>query len=309
MNRFKKILYLANNNDNSEWYGLAEVQNLARLNDASVCVISVVCPPHHVLSQLLPGSGELLDHLIEDKEKELDQVAYNDGWQGIDLDRQVLSGKDFIVVVQKVLRDGYDLLVVEDMSIVGMSQLTMKMIRKCPCPVWIVRKTMKRSCKKILAAVDFESDSEESRRLNQKIVELSHSLAQRENGEAYYLHAWQLDYEAMLRSPRFNLQSDEVDVLKKELCALREKELERLFVQSHISPQKERIHFVEGETVEVIKRKLMELDIDILVMGTVARAGISGLLIGNKAERLLTDIGCSVLAVKPANFVSPVTLD
>ena len=44
-------------------------------------------------------------------------------------------------------------------------------------------------------------------------------------------------------------------------------------------------------------------------MGTVAGTGISGLLMGNTAEMILTQIDCSVLAVKPEGFVSPVSLE
>jgi nucleotide-binding universal stress UspA family protein len=51
----------------------------------------------------------------------------------------------------------------------------------------------------------------------------------------------------------------------------------------------------------------MEQDIDLLVMGTVCRTGISGFLIGNTAEEVLNQIDCSVLTVKPEGFVTPVT--
>ncbi len=46
---------------------------------------------------------------------------------------------------------------------------------------------------------------------------------------------------------------------------------------------------------------------DLIVMGTVGRVGIPGLLIGNTAERILGDMSCSVLAVKPQGFVAPVS--
>ena len=49
--------------------------------------------------------------------------------------------------------------------------------------------------------------------------------------------------------------------------------------------------------------------IDVLVMGTVARGGVSGVLIGNTAERVLRKLPCSVLTVKPDGFVSPVRLE
>jgi universal stress protein E len=47
-------------------------------------------------------------------------------------------------------------------------------------------------------------------------------------------------------------------------------------------------------------------EMDILVMGTVARTGIPGFVIGNTAENVLEALKCSVLAMKPNGFVSSV---
>jgi len=44
-------------------------------------------------------------------------------------------------------------------------------------------------------------------------------------------------------------------------------------------------------------------------MGTVARTGIPGLIIGNTAESILSDIDCSLLAVKPEGFVTPISMN
>ncbi|MFG0289007.1 MAG: universal stress protein, partial [Rhodopirellula sp. JB044] len=49
-----------------------------------------------------------------------------------------------------------------------------------------------------------------------------------------------------------------------------------------------------------------EVEADLMVMGTVCRTGIAGVLIGNTAETVLSDINCSLLALKPEGFQSPV---
>ena len=64
-----------------------------------------------------------------------------------------------------------------------------------------------------------------------------------------------------------------------------------------------------GRPEDVILEFVASEGIDILVMGTVARGGIPGLLIGNTAERVLRRLRCSVLTLKPDNFVSPVRVD
>jgi nucleotide-binding universal stress UspA family protein len=45
---------------------------------------------------------------------------------------------------------------------------------------------------------------------------------------------------------------------------------------------------------------------DLVVMGTVSRGGIPGLLMGNTAERLIDRIDCALLTVKPQDFVCPI---
>jgi len=52
-----------------------------------------------------------------------------------------------------------------------------------------------------------------------------------------------------------------------------------------------------------------EQQIDLIVMGTVARTGVPGFFIGNTAESILRQVKCSVMAVKPEGFVTPVTLE
>jgi universal stress protein E len=68
------------------------------------------------------------------------------------------------------------------------------------------------------------------------------------------------------------------------------------------------MHLLKGEPEEVISEVAENLDVELVVMGTVSRSGLAGFLIGNTAERILQSLDCSVLAVKPQGFVSPVTL-
>lgn len=58
----------------------------------------------------------------------------------------------------------------------------------------------------------------------------------------------------------------------------------------------------------MIKKGIVDLKIDVVVMVSIARSGIPGLLIGNQAEKTLNNIKCTVLIVKPDGFLSPVTI-
>jgi len=62
-------------------------------------------------------------------------------------------------------------------------------------------------------------------------------------------------------------------------------------------------------TGKLIPKLAQTKGIELIVMGTVCRTGVAGLIIGNTAENVLRQVDCSVLTVKPEGFVSPVNLD
>jgi universal stress protein E len=65
-------------------------------------------------------------------------------------------------------------------------------------------------------------------------------------------------------------------------------------------------HLIKGEPKACIPAFVEENDIDVVVMGSVGRSGIPGLLIGNTAETVLQLIDSSVITLKPSGFESPI---
>jgi universal stress protein E len=70
------------------------------------------------------------------------------------------------------------------------------------------------------------------------------------------------------------------------------------------------LHVTERRVVadSAILRFIKDHNVDLLVMGTMARSGMPGVFIGNTAERLALSVTCSLLALKPADFQCPVPL-
>ena len=68
------------------------------------------------------------------------------------------------------------------------------------------------------------------------------------------------------------------------------------------------MHLLQGDAKQAIPEVVKKLGVELVVMGTVARTGIPGFVIGNTAESILNQLECSVLALKPEGFVSPITL-
>ncbi len=224
-------------------------------------------------------------------------------------------GKTDLEVIREVERNGHDLVLKSSEDTSGLKRALfgssdMNLMRKCPCPVLIVKPTEERQFGVVVAAVDRDGSAPENHLLNLKILELSAWLAIAGSSELHILHAWTLPFESMLRA-RAGFTKEEVDAMAAEeeaertawLCSLLE-EFARTNKSAvdHLDPQ---LHTVEGSASLQIPEKLRELDADLIVMGTVGRVGVPGLMMGNTSEAILENAECSVLAIKPPGFESP----
>ena len=69
------------------------------------------------------------------------------------------------------------------------------------------------------------------------------------------------------------------------------------------------MHLIEGQPRRALPRWVESHDVDLVVMGSVGRAGIAGFLIGETAETLIRSVRCSVLVVKPPGFECPIAIE
>ena len=223
---------------------------------------------------------------------------------------KLLIGKPFIRVIQEVLQNEHDLLMLgaEKQGTRGgafMGSTALHLLRKCPCAVWVFRPRRKRKFRRIMAAVNVAADRREEIEMNVKILELATSLARQEDAELHIVHCWMAIEQSVLGTTggipveerrRYNREA------KENRSTLLQTYLERLEIDAATT----QIHMPKGEAGDLIPRLAAEWDIELIVMGTVARSGIPGFFIGNTAEKILNIVPCSVLAVKPSGFVSPV---
>lgn len=191
----------------------------------------------------------------------------------------------------------------------------MHLIRKCPCPVWMIKHPEHKRYSRILAAVDRDTKDTQRDSLNRPILEIATSLALAESSELHIVHAWEFPAESYLRSPRTKYTVAEVDALIEEERTQRKKWMEQLVGKHSAAVGKEAVdfvmpelHLVKGNARQAVPEKARELGVNLIVMGTVARAGIPGFFMGNTAESILNQIDCSVLTIKPPGFESPVSL-
>ena len=78
------------------------------------------------------------------------------------------------------------------------------------------------------------------------------------------------------------------------------------FLKRHYSSvDAKNVRLFKGEASDVISEFVRKNNVDLVVLGTVAQSGMSGVIMGNTAEKILDRVECSVLAIKPSTFVCP----
>ena len=308
MKRFRNILFLADRGDGIT-AGLERAVDLAGTNEARLTVMDVV--PEVALSGYIKRTYDIdLDaQLKEHRLQSLESLTRQFTDQGVPVYTTVARGKSFLEVIRAVQRSGHDLVIKvaehdpgQGMSLLGSND--MHLLRKCPCPVWIDRPGEKSAYRKILAAVDPFDD--ESGNLQRLILDLATSLAGRENASLEIIHTWELAGEAMLTHGRGRIPRTELELLRNATESRHKQALDELLEPYNLNTGQDNIHLVNGKAAESICQLTKHKDIDLIVMGTLGRAGISGLFIGNTAENVLRETHTAVLTAKPDGFTTPV---
>jgi universal stress protein E len=314
MKRFKNILVVLDPED-EDHLALQRAVAVARLNQASLHVLLVLeALPLEMRMLVTAVHPQALQDIVERKQR-----ARLDKWlaplreDGIAVTTSLeWSNTPFLAIIRTVLRHQHDLVIKTVQRVTGPGAVLFHptdrhLMRKCPCPLWMLKPATHPAYRRILAAVDPFPDEEPNNELNRTILELAGSLAAIEAADLHVVHAVQLVTGAVLYSPDVDA-GVEVDMgqYRDEMLALHQQRMHQLLADYAIAA--ERVHIETGVPGEVIVDVARRAQADLIVTGTVARTGIPGLLIGNTAEQILDYVSCDVLAVKPRGFVTPVTL-
>jgi len=302
---------------------LERAVTLAENNQANLTVIAVAERVTAGIGMPKGGpiSADMQEALVSAHERNLESLIepYR---QRIKVQVKLLVGTPFLEIVREVLRNGGDLVIKTAETWDWQERLfgsdDMHLLRKCPCPVWIMRPEEKPNYNRIIAAVDFDPifEGAEENDLNRLILELASSIALSDSAELHLIHAWEPMTEKMIRVFSSDLSDEQLAADENREQRNYQAHLERLAdrlrgwigteAYNFLSP---RLCLRKGNARKEIPVLARQIDADLVVMGTVARTGLAGFFMGNTAETILNQIRCSVLAVKPPGFATPVTLE
>ena len=298
---------------------------LAENNQANLTVMDVV---EHVTAGIgMPDGGpisaDLQAALVSARAQELEKMV--EPYRArIAIQTRVLVGVPFLEIIREVLRSGHDLVIKSPERRDWLERLLgsedMHLLRKCPCPVWLIKPGKHKPYRRILAAVDVgdaypEEELASRRALRRQILEMASSLALSEFAELHVVHAWDVVTESALHHAFIHTPEEKLAASVEQVRQQHAASLDALLHavtgdpgQDALDYLEPRTHLVRGNARKEIPALAKQIGADLVVMGTVARTGVPGFIMGNTAETILNQIDCSVLAIKPPGFTTPVTL-
>ncbi|HOZ45586.1 MAG TPA: universal stress protein [Candidatus Hydrogenedentes bacterium] len=308
MKQFKRILVCVDLKA-AQHPVLERAIKLAQNNEAELRVVAVQERLPTWARALLPAGAQDWEEIVEQEARgQLERLIAPLEKTGVSACSAVLSGQPFVEIIREVSAHSHDL-VLKDLEldrVLGkpmISSTDMHLLRKSPCPVWLIQPNKGKPFARILAAVDpVPGDDDVRNSLNTRILELATSLALQEQCRLFVVRAYESVGEAFLAT-KVNARDSSEFLERIQMVRMKS---DREFIGKFEKRAGEfDVRYVHGNPGAIIPEVVRDEAVDLVIMGTVARTGIPGLLMGRTAEAVLRQVDCSVLGVKPKGFVSP----
>ena len=176
-----------------------------------------------------------------------------------------------------------------------------ELLQKSPLPVLLVKSSRPYRRPVVLAAIDATHAFSKPTRLDEEILRNGAALERALRGTLHAVHAY-LSLPLYLKGDLTNVGA--VTEIEEAAAARATKLFERAVKTAHLP--RARRHLIEQSALQAIPAVARRIGSAIVVMGAISRSGLKRAFIGNTAERVLNDLTCDVLVVKPRGFKSPV---
>jgi len=287
---------------------VAEVAAVAENTGAQVTLLGILDIPSGVQTADAE-TADLRQWMKEDRLEEIKDISSEFVKRGIQVTVKQANGKPYLEIIREAQKENYDLIMKPAASETGIKDVLfggtdLQLFRLCPYPVWVFKPTFSGRLNNIMIAVDLLPSDPEKSALADTVLQWGKYISQLFDARLHVIHAWELYGELTLRGRSILANTVDRLVLKEEQA--HRQWLKEALERNGITQKDVHLHLHKGEAKKLIPIMTKTLDIDLLVMGTVGRTGIPGFFIGNTADSVLRQVGCSVLAIKPQGFITPV---
>lgn len=249
-----------------------------------------------------PQHDQLMNLLQEEKREKLEAICVELGSTGLDVSYTCEIGKQSDALIADVKQHNHDLVlrVAKGRTSRRAGQIgttASRLLRNCPCSIWLTRQHQAGAAKRVLAAVDATPEDEDHGRLNSRILQTAAQVVETPATDLHVVFAWEVFGEEILRA---KMPEEDFAELQSSFCDRNAASFGELLQRETVNLPADHAYLEHGDPVEIIPRLIAQHEIDLLMLGTVARTGMPGLFLGNTAELLVDKIECALLTIRPA---------
>ena len=291
----------------------AELELVAALStkNAELTLLDVI-PDQGWTWNLLGGKAdEIRNKLQSEKQAALTRLAAEQATKtGLQVSSKIANGKTGLTVIKQVLAGKHDLALLQakgphSRRTGGIGDTGWELLRRCPCNVLLIGQQPSGAVpKKVLVSLDAAAEDPRHIALNKKIFAAAAAIAVKLGASLTAIHCWAIYGETLVRD---YMSAAEFKDIEQATHDLGQQGLQSLCADLKQKPSDLHLKLIRGLPNAEIPAFANANGFDLVVMGTVARSGISGALLGNTAEEVLPQLHGSILAIKPDDFVSPVS--
>jgi universal stress protein E len=210
-------------------------------------------------------------------------------------------------LIRRILERSADLLVVplpleDNGKTRPLSSAQWQLVRHCPVPMLLTRERGWQSAPVVVAAVDPTGRHFRGDDLDIRILRLAEQMASGVGGTMHVFHAWEATLLARIGEREEELAPD----LPESLTERRHREaIFAALSAAEVAPA--RLAVVQGRPEQALPEHCRASAADLVVMGAIARNPFGRIFIGSTVERVLEQLPCDLLVVKPDAFRTPVS--
>ncbi len=292
---------------------LSRAIQLASHNDATtrlVLFLAIYDFSYEMTSMLSADERQAMrDGVVRQREDWLKSILKGHKTDSLEISVKVVwHNRPYESVVAQVFEGGHDLVVKathqhDTLGSVIFTPTDWHLMRKCPCPLLLVKGNDWPENGKVIAAVHVGSETDTHHELNDKLVNEAKAMGRLLNAEFTLVNAYPpTPVNITIELPEFDPASYTDAIRGHHLTAM------KALRQKHGIPE-EKTLVEEGMPEDVIPKAAKELKAELVIIGTTGRTGLSAVFIGNTAEHTIDQLDCDVLAIKPDGYVSPLAPD
>jgi universal stress protein E len=280
---------------------------LARRTGASLTLVRVLeetgSGPAGVAGE---SGGRLRDLLLETERCELARLADTlraGVKEPLSIESEVHWGVAWEVLIGLVERHGYDLLVEPARGLshsgrVFFGATALHLFRRCSCPVWVVGDDGHLP-QRVLVAIDPSPDATR-RAMGAQLLAWAETARSAGDADLEIVSTWDAAAADALKA---HLDPSEHDRYLRDALGRAEEGLQSILDENPVSGRAKRVNLLRGSARDIVPAFAEDREFDLIVVGTLARTGLAGELLGETAEMILRGVHCSVLVVAPKHPV------